>query len=236
MRQQALITGASRGLGYELARVFYANHFTIFPLVRDKEVASRLEEGFKPECHPILADLRNDDCQEEIRSVLTQHTDRLDVLINNAGVPGTEYEIETASSQEVLELLNVHCLGAMRTVRAALDFLHHSFRPLIVNVSSRLGSLKRISSGEFKKRSLSYSYRISKAAQNMFTVCLSEELKDAGITAIALHPGELKTSMGSPDAQTDASQAAKNIFSLLDSLDRNDTGKFYGVDGSLLPW
>ncbi len=220
MRQQVLITGANRGLGYELLRVFYENQSTVFPLVRSGEMALRLREEFKPECHPILTDLRDDNCQKEIRSVLTQYTDRLDILINNAGIPGTEYEIEKVSSQEVLELLNVHCLGVIRTVRATFDFLEQSSRPSIVNVSSRLGSLQRISSGEFKERNISYSYRIAKAAQNMFTVCLSQELKDKNVTVIALHPGELKTSSGSSDAKTEASQAATNLFNLLNSIEK----------------
>lgn len=111
MRQRVLVTGASRGLGYELLRVFYGNHSTVFPLVRNKEMALILKEELKPECHPILTDLRDDNCHKEIRSVLTQYTDRLDVLINNAGIPGTEYEIDKVPSEEVLELLNVHCLG-----------------------------------------------------------------------------------------------------------------------------
>lgn len=103
-------------------------------------------------------------------------------------------------------------------------------------MSSRFDSLQRISSGEFKERNLSYSYRIAKAAQNMFTVCLSQELKERNITVIALHPGELKTNSGSSDAKTEASQASTNIFNLLDSTDQNDTGKSYGADGGVLPW
>lgn len=221
-----LITGANRGLGYELLKVFYYNNCVVFPLVRSEESANRLRKEFTNRCYPIVADIRSDDCKEIIKSTLENHTDKLDILINNAGIPGRAYQIENVSSGEVLDLLNVHCLGVIRTVQATIGFLENSTKPRIINVSSRLGSLSKMASGEFKNRNFSYSYRIAKAAQNMLTVCLDQEMKDLGICVVAIHPGKLKTYSGASDADMEPGEAARNIFNWVETLDINHSGIF----------
>ena len=205
--EKVLITGANRGIGYGLLKVFIQNHFEVFSLVRKKEAAAKLKEEFPQRCYPIIADVRQDDCKKKIRDTLREHTDTLDILLNNAGGPGKAYHLKEASSKEMFDLFNVHCLGIMRTVQCTKEFLESSFNPRVINLSSRLGSLTRVASGEFKGRNFSYAYRISKAAQNMLTVCLNEELKDQGICVIALHPGEIRTELGTSEADTEIGRA-----------------------------
>jgi NAD(P)-dependent dehydrogenase (short-subunit alcohol dehydrogenase family) len=234
--EKVLITGANRGIGYGLLKVFSKNHYEVFPLVRKKEAATKLKEEFPQRCYPIIADVRHDDCKKRIRSTLREHTDTLDILLNNAGSSGKAYYIEEVSSEEMLDLFNVHCLGIMRTVQCTKDFLENSSNPRVINISSRLGSLTKIASGEFKGRNCSYSYRTSKAAQNMLTICLNEELRDRGICLIALHPGEIRTELGTSEADMDPDEAAKNIFALIKTMPKENSGKFLQPNGTILPW
>ncbi|CAI6087760.1 SDR family NAD(P)-dependent oxidoreductase [Cohnella sp. JJ-181] len=232
---KVLITGANRGLGYELLKVYSVQKHITFPLVRSEDVAETLKKEFK-DCYPIVADLSTDRSINNIVSVLSKYTDNLDVLINNAGISGTEYLIETVRTEEVNDLFNIHCLGPIRAVKACLPHLRNSKKPRIINISSRLGSLKKMSSGEFLNRNFSYSYRMAKAAQNMFTICLSQELQESGISVCAIHPGQLLTRGRSSDADMAPSVAANNIYEWVENADLDCTGRFIQPSVGELPW
>ncbi|WP_134702858.1 SDR family NAD(P)-dependent oxidoreductase [Ammoniphilus sp. YIM 78166] len=221
-----MITGASRGLGYQLVKLFHEGGNLVFPLVRTQLFADLLTSEFKNRIVPIIADVGLDECETVIRTTLDHSTDCLDILINNAGISGREFEMDKVTTKEVNDLFNVHCLGAIRTVRATLQFLYNSNHPRIVNVSSRLGSLSMMSSGEFQHLKTSYSYRIAKAAQNMFTICLEKELNEKGISVNSIHPGKLKTQSASTDADMDVATGAKHIFQWLVDMDREYSGKY----------
>lgn len=119
---KVLITGANRGLGYELLKVYSAQQNIIFPLVRSEEAAGILAKEFN-NCYPIVADLSTDDSINEIISVISKYADNLDILINNAGISGREYLIETVITEEVSNLFNIHCLGPIRAVKVCLPYM-----------------------------------------------------------------------------------------------------------------
>ncbi|QFY03794.1 SDR family NAD(P)-dependent oxidoreductase (plasmid) [Bacillus cereus] len=222
-----LITGGNRGLGLELVRVFHENGHTVFPVVKRKESLVFLSEMFTDRCFPILTDISKDESITELTSQISLHTNYIDIVINNAGIPGKTYEIEKVNTQELMDLFNIHCLGVVRTVQATLTYLRKSSNPRIINLSSRLGSLSKMSSGEFAKGKFSYSYRIAKAAQNMLTLCLDQELEDIPISVTAIHPGKLQTSIGSYDADMSPKGAAINIYSWLLNSKQDISGKFF---------
>lgn len=236
MKGKVLITGASRGLGYELLKEFYLSNYDIFPLVRSEESSRKLLSEFPHRCFPIVADIGLDSCKEIIKNTLEQHTKEIDIVINNAGISGKEYQIEKVTSEEVMNLINIHCLGVMRTVQGSLDFLNNSSNPRIINVSSRLGSLTKMVSDEFKDRYFSYSYRVAKASQNMLTVCLYQELRKKGIHVSAIHPGKLKTGTASADADMEATEAARYIFDLIESIKLQQSGMFVEPNIGEMPW
>ncbi|WP_078554397.1 SDR family NAD(P)-dependent oxidoreductase [Bacillus alkalicellulosilyticus] len=236
MSRKVLITGASRGLGYELVKVYHSNNYDVFPLVRNEESAYKLSIEFPQKCFPIIADIGQDNCKDIIKTSLELHTKEIDIIINNAGVSGKEYQIEKVTSEEMLELFNIHCLGVIRTVQGSLDSLCNSSNPRIINVSSRLGSLTKMSSDEFKDRYFSYSYRIAKASQNMLTVSLYQELRKKGIHVSSIHPGKLTTGTASADADMEASEAARYIFEWVDSLSMRQSGKFVEPNVGDMPW
>lgn len=160
----------------------------------------------------------------------------LDIVINNAGISGSEFLIETVRTVEVNDLFNIHCLGPIRVAQACIPHLKKSKNPRIINVSSRLGSLTRMASGEFKDRGFSYSYRMAKAAQNMFTVCLGQELMKDNITVCAIHPGQLLTRGRSTDADTDPAIAAENIYQWINKININSSGLFVQPNVQDIPW
>jgi NAD(P)-dependent dehydrogenase (short-subunit alcohol dehydrogenase family) len=189
-----------------------------------------------PECHPIIADVANDQCVDIMREALSAHTDGLDILINNAGIPGIAYEFANVTTQETAKLFNVHCLGIIRMVQASLSFLERSANPRIINVSSRLGSMAKTANGDFNEGGFSYSYRMAKAAQNMLTLCLDQELRRNGVHVSAVHPGKIKTDCASYDVDLEPHEAAQNILAWCTMASPINSGQFLEPGAGNLSW
>ena len=207
----------------------------VFPLVRAGHSVGLFEAATGGSCHPIVADLRSDEALAVIAGAVSARTDRLEVLINNAGVPGASSTLEALNSRELTELLEVHCVGAVRCTKAVLPMLRAGLRPRVVNVTSRTASLARNAADEFVGETISYSYRIAKAAQNMLTLCMSDELAASGVVVCALHPGEFATALN-PDGKESAAVAAKRIVPFVEELGPDDHGRWYDSRRRLMPW
>jgi NAD(P)-dependent dehydrogenase (short-subunit alcohol dehydrogenase family) len=214
----ALITGVSRGFGLELTREYCRLGWQVFGVLRSKVDGAQLSSEFGEAFVPILVDLRDDAATKNIRMSLEGKTDPLSLLINNAGIGGTGHYIEETSCSEIKELFDVHCCGAIRCLKAALPFLRKAERATVVNVSSRVGSISKVSSGHLDHIRLSYSMRMAKAAQNMLSASLHRELRKTGIAVFAVHPGKILTRMASPDADMSAEQAAKRFVNWLPKI------------------
>ncbi len=227
-----LITGASRGFGRELADVYARRGWTIFPLVRDPVVAKAWAGSDR--CHPICADVGSPAVESAISAALANQNGGLNLLVNNAGdVRKLRWLPETAA-EDVQELFRVHCVGALRCTRAALPFLRRAPMPMVVNVTSRFGSIARCANGEFRGL---YSYSIAKCAQNMLTVCLDRELRKEGIRVWAVHPGRLMTEAAAYDAVTEPAVAAERLADWLNAVDREADCFLYDLmGGGVIPW
>jgi NAD(P)-dependent dehydrogenase (short-subunit alcohol dehydrogenase family) len=229
-----LITGASRGFGHALVEACSSRSWRTVPLVRNAQVAERIHAEF-PDCYPIIADVTSN----EVETVFARELRRfgwIDVLINNAGVPGRTTVIESVTPAEITDLFQTHCLGAMRCTKAALRFMHKGQR-VIVNVTSRFGSVSRWASGAFAGRSISYSYRIAKASQNMLTVSLAGELGPQGFIVCAVHPGRLKTQSGASDADTEPETAANRLAEWIVGIDADMNGKYFDLENAkVMEW
>jgi NAD(P)-dependent dehydrogenase (short-subunit alcohol dehydrogenase family) len=229
-----LITGASRGLGHALVEACSSRGWKTVPLVRDAQVAERIHTEF-PNCCPIIGDVTSN----EVETVITQglrRIGRLHVLINNAGVPGRTTVIDSVTPAEIADLFQTHCLGALRCTKAVLPFMQNGQR-VIVNVTSRFGSVGRWASGTFAGRSISYSYRIAKASQNMLTVSLAGELGPRGFIVCAVHPGRLKTQSGASDADTEPETAAHRLAEWIDGIDAGMNGKCFDLENAeVMEW
>ena len=235
--RNVLISGASRGLGRALQSLYAQRRWRTFPLVRSEQAADELASQWPDNCRPIVTDVTDDETVERIRSVLRRrHADKVHVLVNNAGYAGRSCRVDELSSEEIEEMLAVHCMGALRCIQSALPFLRAAEGATIVNITSRLGSMARNADGEFAGKPFTYSYRIAKAAQNMLTLCLSQELKTSGIAVVGVHPGALLTDSRSHDADTTPQVAARRIADLVDRIDTEQTGTCFDAQGGTIPW
>jgi NAD(P)-dependent dehydrogenase (short-subunit alcohol dehydrogenase family) len=162
-----------------------------------------------------VADVSTDDAEREIAHVIGQYTEVLDVLINNAGTIKKHRGINETTIEDLEKLFGVHCLGAFRCLRSTLPFLRQSERAVVINISSRWGSISRTVSGNGGGI---YSYQIAKCAQNMLTACLDQDLRPEGIRVMAVHPGRLKTEVGAPDADTLPREAAEALADWIEQV------------------
>jgi len=227
--QVALISGVNRGFGFELTREYCRLGWRVFGVLRSKEDGAQLLSEFGGVFIPIVVDLRDDSAVKGIRLSLEGKTDSLSLLINNAGIGGIGHYIEEVFLGDIKELFDVHCCGAIRCLQAALPFLRKAERPTVVNVSSRVGSISKVSSGNLDHIPLSYGIRMAKAAQNMLSASLHRELRGTGIAVFAVHPGKIRTRMGSPDADMSAEQAAERFVSWLPKIRREREFGYFEV-------
>lgn len=229
-----LITGASRGFGRELLASFAAHEWTLFPLVRKQADAEQIAADFGSRCHPIIADVSAEAAGAAISAVLQEHTASLDLLINNAGHIRKNRNLAGATTNDLLDHFNVHCCGVLRCVNAALPFLRQAENPLVINVSSRRGSISWVLA---YPGPTVYAYQIAKCAQNMLTALLDKELKEDNIRVFAIHPGQLRTDVAPSDADCEPGEAAVKLYQLIAGVDRNAGCRCYDISsGATIEW
>lgn len=217
------MTGASRGFGRACVEVFSAAGWEAIG-------ASRAALD-RPVSQWVRWDVTNDDVSP-LQEVLRDRP--LDLLINNAGAgtPGTP--LDGVSIKTLLDVCDVNVGGVLRATRAVLPNLLRAEAPLVINVSSRLGSIHDQAAGRYRDFDTSYAYRISKAAQNMATACLATELGPR-IRVWSIHPGSLATGMGRTDATGDPVQAARNLLELATS-DESRSPRFLDLTDGEINW
>jgi NAD(P)-dependent dehydrogenase (short-subunit alcohol dehydrogenase family) len=231
-----LITGASRGFGAALTRSYFARGCRVFGLVRKSEDARKLESSLAS-CIPIVGDVTSPSVCAAIRAALNGRDSALDILVNNAGIGGNLSKLESGVEDEVLQQLQVHCVGALRVTRCVMPFLQRSSRALVVNITSRFGSIARTVSGDLANRGISYSYVIAKAAQNMLTLRLAEELRNTPVNVCCVHPGVMRTASGhSPDAFETAELAAERFVEWSLAADARVHGEYLELDTGHFGW
>jgi len=209
-----LITGASRGLGFALSQEFDKVGYMLLLVVRTCKAKLELEQQFKYS-KILVADVTAENYESLLNEFLFDLV--VDVVINNAGSGSNGSCLETAVASQLRKEFETHCVAAFSTVRASLNCLFKSDNALILNISSRRGSLTMQSQGAAKGSGCSFSYRIGKASQNMLTLCLADELEDSGIIVAAIHPGRLLTKLASSDANMTPEKSAEKIVSLIEN-------------------
>lgn len=237
-RRAVLITGAAQGLGHALLDTFASRGWTALPLVRREDDARALMDRYGPSCFPVVADIRQDDVGEKINQALDAHAPVLDLLINNAGIVKKRRGLSETTPEDLIEHFDVHCVGAFRCIRAALPFLEKAGNPMVVNISSRWGSIGLTAAGRGSLQGgFIYSYKIAKCAMNMLTVCLHEELRPRGVRVAAVHPGRIKTRVAPSDAEVEPSEAAAALYEWVERSGHDPESGFYDIsDDSILPW
>lgn len=226
-----LITGANRGIGLEFARSFADDGWHVHACCRNPDRGDALKELAVGTVGPVT--LHKLDVTDGLRvaSLARSLSDEpLDILINNAGIYGPRTGFGETHYDEWLPVFATNVLGPMRMAERFVEHLAHGERKLIVNISSRMGSIGDNSAGG------AYIYRSSKAALNAVVKSLSVDLAPRGIAVVAFHPGWVQTDMGGPGAAITPADSVEGMRAVVDRLGIADTGKFFNYDGSILPW
>lgn len=239
----ALITGANKGIGFEAAKQLLQNDYYVFLGSRNEKLGNDAVEKLKSEgfknVEVVQIDVTDDTSVNNARIELGKKIDVLDVLINNSGINGIEFDgetpiIHTSTETEVSkykEVFEVNVFGVIRTTRAFLDLLKKSTQPRIVNVSSSQGSLTLHSDPNFiHYKHKGVVYQSSKAALNMFTLVLAYELRELPFKVNAVSPGSTKTDFNRQLGQGSVEDAAKRIIKYATIDQDGPTGKFFAED------
>lgn len=180
----------------------------------------------------ILADISSNDSISKIQAIVKD--EKIDLIINNAGIGGKASKLKYTYSTEILNLFNVHCLGMLRVLKALSTNFFENGNTTILNINSRFGSISRQSLGTYKDLEVSYSYRIAKASQNMLTNCLKLEFKNQHFVSIM--PGKLKTEISQTDADMLPSESADKIIDLWEQGELRNENGIKELNGNLIEW
>jgi NAD(P)-dependent dehydrogenase (short-subunit alcohol dehydrogenase family) len=220
-----LVTGASRGLGLEWVRQLAERGDTVIATARKPEKSRELG-ALRVETHDL------DVSDERSIAALKEHIGSrpLDAVVNNAGVGGAGADFEHLGWDDVRTTFEVNAIGPMRIAQALWPNLLAGRDKLLVNVTSRMGSIADNGSGGY------YAYRASKCALNMLTRTLALDSRRAGMTCVLLHPGWVATEMGGKQAPLTPQQSVEGMLQVVSRLGPPDTGRFFDWTGAELPW
>jgi NAD(P)-dependent dehydrogenase (short-subunit alcohol dehydrogenase family) len=222
----ALVTGANRGIGREVARQLAERGHTVLLSARDEQqavvVAAEVADSTAGAVIPIALDVSDPASIERAAKRVTSDPGRLDVLVNNAGV-GLDFGVSGVDPdfEKIQRTLETNFFGAYRLTIALLPLLRMSEHPRIVNVSSGMGGVAEMGGW-------SPGYRVSKASLNAMTRILSTELGGEGFKINSACPGFVKTDMGAPmGAQKSVEDGAAGIVWLATLPADGPTGGFF---------
>jgi len=233
----AFITGANKGIGFETARQLAKKGYFVYLGSRDKskglEAIDKLKSEGLNNVDCIELDLTDSESIISAKQELEFKLEKLDVLINNAGIRGDVPQPATKVSIDQLRLVfETNFFGMVQVTQAFIDLLKKSDQPRIVNVTSDLASLTNHSNPTWKFYPFkSAAYSPSKTALNAYTVMLAYELKDENFKVNCVNPGHTATDFNNHRGERLVEQGASVIVKYA-TLDENGvTGKFFSEEG-----
>jgi NAD(P)-dependent dehydrogenase (short-subunit alcohol dehydrogenase family) len=226
-----LITGANKGIGREVARQLAGKGFHVFVGARNAKAGRKAAEEIEKESGKatfLEIDVADSDSVTNAAREFSKTADRLDVLVNNAGIIVDGDDSILKISDELLrKTLETNTLGALRVTRAFLPALANSKAPRVINVSSGGGQLTGGADG------WAPAYCISKTALNGVTSQLATALPKIAVNSVC--PGWVRTDMGGENASRSVEEGADTIVWLASEAPQDLTGKFLR-DRKEIPW
>jgi len=232
MTKTVLITGTSRGIGLEFARQYSEAGWRVFAACRRPQAAHDLNalaaaSGGSMTVHPL--DVTDPSQLQALQQAIGATP--LDLLLNNAGIYGQASAVfGHTDAGKWLEAFRVNTIAPMKIMEAFVSNVAASDTRLMAALSSKMGSMADNHSGG------SYVYRSSKAALNAVMKSAAVDLRDRGVTVVALHPGWVRTDMGGASAEISTAESVAHLRRILDRVTAADSGSFFDVDGSIVPW
>jgi NAD(P)-dependent dehydrogenase (short-subunit alcohol dehydrogenase family) len=221
-RRVALVSGANRGIGAEIARELAADHgFLVYAGARDPDEVEAAD-GIEP----LRLDVTDQSTIDAARDRTQSEAGRLDALVNNAGVYGDPIGAADYDLQRAHEVIEINTFGPWRLIEAFLPLLRASDAPRIVNVSSGAGQLSDMNGGRA-------AYRLSKAALNALTRTLASEERWVKVNTMC--PGWVRTDMGGSAAPRSVEEGADTAVWLATLPDDGPSGGFFR-DRRPIPW
>ena len=222
-RQTVLVTGANKGIGFEIARQLGSKGFHVILSGKSAERvenAVRKLEGDGISVQSLIMDVSNPSSVHAAFRQIAQKTAAIDVLINNAGILLDENTpLLKVPAEDLIKTFSVNAFGAFYTVQAFLPLLKKDSR--IINVSSGGGQILNGVS------TWSPVYCMSKTTLNALTMQLAEALRSSHIAVNAICPGWVRTDMGGMGASRSAGKGAETAVWLATEAAQNITGKFF---------
>lgn len=243
MKEIALVTGANKGIGFEVSKVLARKGMKVLMGARNEKrgqeaVSKLLSEGLDVEL--IGLDVTDEWSRASAAKYIKERYGRLDALVNNAAVLHREEgqggcTVLKVSTEVLRETFDTNFFGLVDLTQVLVPLLRKSDNGRIVNVSSILGSLQNALKRESEGRSSApFAYDASKAAVNAFTIHLAGVLKPDGIRVNSVHPGWVQTDMGGDEAPLSIEEGAKTIVDLVLN-DKISHSRFLYM-GEDLPW
>jgi NAD(P)-dependent dehydrogenase (short-subunit alcohol dehydrogenase family) len=244
--KSALVTGANKGIGLEVAKQLAQNGFFVYIGSRSLERGLAAVEKLKAEgldnVEAIQLDVTDQESVDAARAAIGEKTQLLDVLVNNAGISGEFQQSALETPIEQFETVyNTNVFGVVRVTRAFIDLLKRSSAPRIVNVSTSMASLTLaadLNNANYPNRFV--VYQSSKTALNMYTVNLAYELRDTLFKVNAVCPGYTQTDFTNHQGTSTAEEAGQRIVKYALIGQDGPTGKFiseeYFPEPANCPW
>ena len=242
----ALITGANKGLGQQIARELVGHGYIAILGSRDFENGKKAADEIGEGAHAIQLDVTDSQSINKAAEQITAQFGRLDVLVNNAAISQSgryssvpeileASKASQASLDEIRTIFETNVLGVLAVTQAMLPLIRLSDAGRIINISSAVGSLALNSDPDFPYRSyFGVTYSASKTALNAITLAQAIELEETGIKVRAVSPSFTSTAINNFQGTDTVEVGARALVLAL--LDKDSpTGSFTGPDGNL-PW
>ncbi|MEZ0115454.1 NAD(P)-dependent dehydrogenase (short-subunit alcohol dehydrogenase family) [Catenulispora sp. EB89] len=235
----ALVTGANKGIGYEIAAGLGALGWSVGIGARDEQrrdeaVAKLRAAGV--DAFGVTLDVTDDESVAAAAQLIEDRAGRLDVLVNNAGIAEGWPDVPTALNPEVLlRMVDTNVVGVVRVTNAMLPLLRRSAHPRIVNQSSHVASLTFQTTPGMNRGGISGGYTPTKTYLNAVTIQYAKELEGSGILINLACPGYVATDLNGFQGTLTPAQGAAASIRLATLPDDGPSGGLFDADG-VVPW
>lgn len=239
-----MVTGAYKGLGLEWCKQLSKLGYKVILTARELEKAQAAAEQLNEQellIYPKALEVTDERQLSEIASWVNEMFGKLDLIVNNAGTNPKDYTdkkrmakafyLNDLDAKEMLDVIHINSIAPLLVVKHFRLLLQKSEKPIVINISSWLGSVTNLTFGGH------YGYVGSKNLLNVLNKSMANELKQDSIICVNVNPGWVQTDMGGQKAQFTTEQAVSNILTnVVSRLSISDTGKFLNYDGGEHPW
>lgn len=221
MEKNVLITGANRGIGLAMTKLYLEQSNRVIAVCR------RSSDELQKTGADVITGIDVSKASDIVQLKQQLSDKHIDILINNAGILRST-SLSHLDFESILEQFEVNAMGPLRVIDALKDNLKSGSK--IGLITSRMGSIDDNTSGG------SYGYRMSKTALNAAGKSLAHDLKPKGIAVAILHPGYVQTEMVNFGGEISPELSAGRLIDRINELNLDNTGSFWHSNGELLPW